>query len=746
MMRFLLCIGVLVPVMLVVVLRLAHAQPVSDSPTKRSVEATRTPESVQVDGRLDEPTWRQAKSIRGFVQNEPDQGVPATFDTEVRLLFDETHLYVGAVLHDPLGPAGLRVPVLQRDFDYDASDVFSLILDPFGDERNAFVFQVNPYGAQRDLQVREGITFNTNWDAVWTARTHITAEGWTTELAIPWATLRYPAPQEGEAPIWGVNFMRGTRRLGETSGWVAWPRSYSPYHMQFAGELRGLEPPPPRMNARVQPYVLLREERTGGESNLDNLDRAKFGGDLKWAVSTSTVLDLTVNTDFAQAEADAQVVNLARYSVFFPEKRAFFLESAGTFDLGYSLFTPFYSRRIGLENGRPVPLDAGLRLTRSTSTEQVGALLIRQRETDFSPASHFAIGRLSRNLGRGGARLGGLVVARHDGAFEDEPATSNIVTTVDGYARLSPTARVTAFISGSRTSGRALPGNGFASYLWLRNNAEWGYVGFLQDIASKHYEASTGFIFRQDVLLNSPAATLDWRPSWRPNAVRKFDPGFSSYVYHRLSDGAFLQADIRVTPIGIAFKNSAYMSLSTGPTWQTLDAEEAAFFRPLGAEIAAGDYRYTRVRLQANSDLTARMVASSNLEIGGFYDGRLSTFAAEMLARPSPHITFKGRYELNAARDLGTAAEEVTSHLVAAEARLALNPRLQFLAFYQYNTLADLGTWNVRLSYEFRPLSYIYLVFNDARYFVSTTQRMAQPALFEPQQQFFFKVNYLAQL
>jgi hypothetical protein len=515
--------------------------------------------------------------------------------------------------------------------------------------------------------------------------------------------------------------------------------------MQFAGELQGLEPPPPRTNVQVQPYALAREKRAGGASTLAGFKRARFGGDIKWAVSTSTVLDLTVNTDFAQVDADEQVVNLGRYSVFFPEKRAFFLESADIFDIGYSLFTPFYSRRIGLEGGRPVPLDAGLRLTRSTLGGQLGALLVRQRATDFAPASHFAIGRLSRNLGRGGARLGGLLVARHDDAFAGKPATTNVVATLDGYARLSTTARVTAFASGSATQGAAGLGDGFASYLWLRNEADWGYVGFVQDVATKHYEASTGFIFRQDVILNSPAATFDWRPSWRPHAVRNFDPGFSAYVYHQPSDGAFLQADLRFRPIGIVFKNSADFSFSVGPSWQTLSAEEAAFFRPLGVKVTEGDYRYVRARIEANSDLTARWVASAEVGTGGFYNGHLTTAAIKGLVRPSPHATFQGSYAVNAARNLGLTGQGPTSHLIGAEARLAWSPRLQVISFYQYNTLAELGAWNVRLSYEFRPLSYIYLVFNDTRSFSSMTDRMTQPDARSDQQQVIFKVSYLTQ-
>lgn len=708
------------------------------------VEAHRVGEPIRLDGSLDEAAWQQAPPLSGFTQNEPDYGKPATFDTEVRLLYDDTHLYVGAVLHDALGRQGVRVPALQRDFNYDASDVFSLILDPFGDERNAFVFQLNPHGAQRDLQVREGIIFNTDWNAVWSGRATINEDGWVVEMAIPWASLRYPAGHSGEARVWRVNFMRGLRRLGEVSGWRPWPRSYSPYHMQYAGELHGLQPPPPRTNVQVQPYVLAREDRTGGRSAYAGWDRAKIGGDVKWAVSPSTVLDLTLNTDFAQADADQQVVNLNRYSVFFPEKRGFFLESAGIFEVGYSLFTPFYSRRIGLEGGQPIPLDVGLRLTSSTPSGQAGALLVRQRGTDLTPATYFGVGRLSRNVGAGGARLGGLLVARHEAGEGDAAPYTNVVATLDGYARLSRTARVTAFASGSTTQGAR--GDGFATYLWVRQNADWGYVGFLQDIASKEYTAATGFVFRRDIMLNSPAANFDWRPAWKPDAVRNFNPGLSAYVYHRLSDREFLQADLRLEPISVVFKNSAEISLSAGPTWQHLEAEEAASFRPLGVPIAPGRYRYLRARLDANTDVSAPIYASASAVTGGFYDGTLTTLSASVLMRASSRATFGGRYELNAARSLGPAGTDVDSHLFGAEARLALNPRVQAVAFYQYNTLADLAAWNVRFSYEIRPLSFLHLVFNDARYYVPTADRMANHGLYDPQQQFLFKLSYLQQL
>ena len=334
-----------------------------------SVRAVRVTGEIRLDGHLDDAAWALAPAVTGFGQVEPDAGQPAgAFATVVRIVYDDRALYVGAVMRDSLGVAGLRVPDLRRDFDYFEHDLFGVTLDPFGDRRTAVAFQVNPAGVLRDLQARDGSAVNREWDGVWNARTAVSDSGWTAEITIPWATLRYPdagAVDAAGAVPWAVQFVRTARRAGMITGWGPWPRQQTPYHMQYAGTLTGLRPPPPRPNLRVQPYALTRGARAGDAPFADGLS-ADVGLDLKWVPSPSTVFDLTVNTDFAQVDADHQVVNLSRFSVFFPERRAFFLENAGVFDVGYSQFTPFYSRRIGLDQGLPVPLLGGARVVRAS--------------------------------------------------------------------------------------------------------------------------------------------------------------------------------------------------------------------------------------------------------------------------------------------------------------------------------------------------------------------------------------------
>ena len=720
----------------------AHAQEVFPPPDNPPVlEAFRTASELRIDGYLNETDWQNASPVSGFTQEEPEQGAPPSFDTEVRVLYDDDNLYISAVCYDAEGPSGIRVQDLRRDFDFFENDVFGVSLDPFEDGRNAIIFQVNPYGVLRDLQVTDGNIFNIDWDATYEARTSIQDDRWIAEIAIPWNVLRYSQEQES----WGINFVRGIRRLGEFSGWSLWPRVFTPYRMDYAGILQNIEPPPPSTNLRVQPYLVMRDERIGETEDLFDAVTPEIGGDVKWAVTPNTVLDLTVNTDFAQADADRQVVNLSRFSVFFPERRAFFLENASLFRVGSSIAAlPFFSRRIGLDTfGQPIPIDTGARLISRTGVRNIGALFVRQRSNNSNPVSHFGVARYSQNLGNSN-RIGALATLRQDEGFDGRPAEFNTVGAIDGLFRLTQTLTLQGMASGSLT--REGEGDGFASYVWLANRSNSGYLGHVQAFITENYNPGVGFVARRDLILTSPAGNLDLRPSWKPDYIRSFNPGFVSYVYHRLSDGAFQESWVTLTPLSIEFVNGAAINLSLEPNWQTLEAEDVEFFRPLGVGLDPGEYSYIRYNAQLQSDLSRRYSGSVEVTTGPYFDGQLTNVSLAARLAPTPHMALSLDYELNRATSLGIEGESVDSHLFGPELRLALNPRFQFNAFYQYNTLVDRARWNVRLSYEFSPLSYVFLVFNDNRYFINETLRRSNPDFFATQQQAIFKVSYLRQL
>jgi hypothetical protein len=679
----------------------ASAQETFPPPAERlRIPARRANAAIQVDGRLAEPDWAAATAMGGFRQIEPHQGQPATFDTEVRVLYDDANLYVGARCRDDLGPEAVRVRNLRRDFDFSTDDVFGVSFDTFRDGHNAMVFETNPWGVRRDQEVLDSDVQDLQWDAAWRVRTDRGSDGWTVEMAIPWRTLRYP-PRASE---WSVNFVRVIRRLNETTGWSPWPRAYNPYRMSYAGLLVGLEPPPPSPNVRLQPYAVVSDRWGSSEDGETDV-----GGDLKWAINPGTVLDLTVNTDFAQADADRQVINLTRFSVLFPEQRPFFLESASLFSAGLERSVrPFFSRRIGLhDDGTPIPIQAGLRLTSRNGQRSAGALLVRQAGTAAFASTTFGVGRIVQNVGQEG-RLGALLTTRYDAPQPGGPSASNAVGTFDAFLRPSAHVYVKGMLSGSATKGAG--GDGLAASLDVTLQSNRLAASWVGEYVGPQYLPATGFLSRPDLIRNNPALMLDWRPAWKPAFVRRFVFHSSANVYHRASDGDFQEAQWFVPLLGAYFSNSGWFLTYLVPNWQQLDAP----FRPLpGVVVAPGRYQFNRFLVSTSTDTSRRFVVRGDFETGPFYDGRSQVLTASAVATPSPHASLAISYTLNALKEMGVGRTDSTTHLFAPTLRLAFDPNLQLTLFYQRNTAAELSTWNARLSWEFRPLSYVYLVYND---------------------------------
>lgn len=307
----------------------------SEQPAAAALEARRLSAPLTLDGRLDEPAWHGVQAATSFEQIIPDQGGAPAWPTSVRVLFDQEFLYFGFEVGDQPGRRP-RVTDLRRDFDYDESDLVGVFLDPFGEGRLGWGFQVTPLGTLRDLQITDGERIDQSWDALWAARVATTPSGWSVEMAIPWKSLRYP---EATLQSWRVNFQRRLRADNQLVGWSPWPRSLNPYRTELAGTVTGLEPPRPSRNLRLTPAVVGRgrDDADGWSSTAD------LSADVKWVPRPDLVLDATINTDFAETEVDEQVVNLNRYSVFLPEKRSFFLE----------ILTESRGRRIALKVAIP---------------------------------------------------------------------------------------------------------------------------------------------------------------------------------------------------------------------------------------------------------------------------------------------------------------------------------------------------------------------------------------------------------
>jgi Domain of unknown function (DUF5916)/Carbohydrate family 9 binding domain-like len=392
---------------------------------ERRLMAVRAAGPVTLDGLPDEAAWNDAPIASHFLQNDPREGEPATFDTEVRVVYDDDALYFAVFAKDD-EPGRLIVNDLKKDFDTDSSDGFRIVLDTFHDARNGYTFATNPAGAKYDAQMaNEGRDRNANWDGIWDVATRTTETGWYAEIRVPFRTLKF---ESRDIQTWGVNFERKVRRLNEDSYWSPLPRIYNLDRVSMAGTVEGLTGLRPGMNLRVKPYAATTSSTLQGSRTTGELDA---GLDVKYGVTTGLVWDFTVNTDFSQVEADEQQVNLTRFSLFFPEKRDFFLENSGIFQFGTNSgqfggggqgggggggreMQLFFSRRIGLsEDGEPIPILGGTRLTGRQGGYSVGVLNIQQREGQMTAAANFTALRLRRDV-LANSDIGAILLNKED--------------------------------------------------------------------------------------------------------------------------------------------------------------------------------------------------------------------------------------------------------------------------------------------------------------------------------------------
>ncbi len=394
---------------------------------ERIAEAVRVERSPRLDGTLGDPVWIQASPITDFRQREPYEGQPATERTEVRVLYTRNEIYFGIACHDSAvnGPVATQ---LRRDVTQELDDYFEIVIDSRRDRRNAYVFQINPLGTQRDALITDEQAGDTQdgdpgWDGIWTSEARITSDGWTATVAIPFSTLNFMRSRD---VVWGVNFKRFIRRKNEEDLWSGWRRTFGATKISQAGELHGIDEISSGRLFIVKPYVL------GGFSHLPANATASGltpgttalhtgGVDIKVGLRSNLVANLTANTDFADSDVDVQQFNLTPYKLFFPEKRQFFLENAGVFafplGLGNNADQLFFSRQIGIDpiTGQQVPINGGAKITGSLDGFELGVIDVDTRSSGPNPGANYAVLRLKRSLWGSGSYIGVMGIDKRSG-------------------------------------------------------------------------------------------------------------------------------------------------------------------------------------------------------------------------------------------------------------------------------------------------------------------------------------------
>ncbi len=686
-----------------------------DSATRPRLTARRATGRISLDGRLDEPDWVRAPVAKDFVQVRPDYVRSTRFPSEVRVLFDDGNLYFGAFNRDSAGLASLRMPDLRRDFTPPDNDVFAVTLGSLGDRRTVYQLQVTPLGSQADVQAFDGgASFSFSWDAMWRVRTTRADSGWIAEIAVPWTSLRYTKGLES----WDINFLRNARRAGQWSAWVPYPRQLTSWRLTYSGLLDSIAPPPPSANLRSRVYGLTETRRNDAVGGF-NGTTGDVGGEVIWAPTANSLFEATVNTDFAQADVDRQVVNLTRFSVFFPEQRQFFLENAdllsaasvaGANPTGGTanpfVVQPFFSRRIGLgDDGTPRPIIGGARYGYRTGRTALGALAMRQGGIGASDtdAADFGVVRASQFFGRS-TRVGGLVAYRDDSRGA---GGSSMVSAVDMLTRFGEQVQLSAMLSNSQQDGRS----GAAATWSLSRNTPGSNIGINGAVVGDEYGPRTGFVSRPDVIMTSPYANITFQPTWRPTGLVWIRPELFTLFFHDPSSRALQEARL--------LANTELLTVAGGSLTPFVERNLQRLVANVallpGVTIAPGTHDYWRYGLEMKTDPSARFASTASLSTGGFFDGTQERAAISGRWSPNPYVSVRASYEINRLRSLGTTDTSLVTHLVGPELRAALNPRVQWSAFWQYNTVQRRSALNTRFSWEFAPLSFLYIVYNDGQ-------------------------------
>jgi hypothetical protein len=717
-----------------------HAQTTEDevglAPSAGSAEINGAPPVI--DGRLEDESWDAAETISNFVQHEPFEGESVSERTELRILYDAQALYVGAWMFDR-DPSGIIVGETRRDASLNDTDALLIVLDTYLDRQNAFVFGTTPAGIEYDGQLtREGQGggsggvrpgqrqqrgsgggLNLNWDGSWDVATSTDERGWYAEFRIPFSTLRYG---RGGPQQWGMNIARHIRRRNEQSFWAPVPRQHTLYRVSLAGTLTGIEAPT-RRTLDMTPYVLSsahRDFETMTEADVTG----DIGGDAKIGLAPSLTLDLTYNTDFAQVEVDDEQINLTRFNLFFPEKRPFFLENAGTFSVGSPRDVElFFSRRIGIESetGTEVPILGGARFSGKVGGVTLGLLNIQTERleevdvatglsSDLAAPTNFSVARVLQELPNR-SRVGAVLVSRLNTADTDD---YNLTYAVDGRVGIGQAVSLDAYAARTQTPGLG-GGEHAVNFSGSYTTRNWNIAGTFREVGA-NFNPEAGFLTRSAyrflstrILRHIRVPSVSWFRELRPHvSYREF------FDLDWFSETRVIHVDSH-----FEFANGAFFQLPA------INFNREGLREPFeiaeGVIIPPGTYDNVELGFAYNTDESAPLSINSRINIGGFYSGHRKGTFGTINARVGATLAAGLRFSYD---DVDLPEGSFETALVSLRVAYSFTPRIYLQSLIQYNNQTDNFSSNVRFGWLNTAGTGLFLVYNDVEFVPQGSRRL----------------------
>ena len=678
-----------------------------------TVRAVRITEPLAVDGALDERVYGDVLPASGFIQTEPLAGTLAAEQTDVWILFDDDNLYISARCWDSAPESEWVAKEMRRDnTGIFQGDNLGILLDTFYDRRNGIVLNINPISGRLDGQMFDERSFNSDWNPIWETRAGRFEGGWTVEVALPFKSMRY---RPGRAQIWGLNVRRSVLRLNEHSYLAPLPAEQGAaglFMSSLAAGVIGLEVPDGSRTLEFKPYAIadLTSDRA---RDLSNDAGGDLGLDVKYGITQGLVADLTVNTDFAQVEADEQQVNLTRFSLFFPEKREFFLENQGVFTFGGAgagAFggggtTPvlFYSRQIGLSQGQEVPIDVGGRLTGRAGKFSLGVLNI---QTDDSPeagamSTNFSVVRVRRDLLRRSS-IGVLFTGR---SVSRVGVGSAETYGIDGLFSFFDNLNINTYWAKTTTPGLREDDLSYRGQLDY-NGDRYG-VQFERLVVGDNFNPEVGFLLRDDFERSFGSFRFSPRPQGIALIRKLTYAGQVDYITDRTG---VLETREAQGQFGIEFESSDQFNATYTRSYEFLDQP---FPIAPGVTIPVGGYGFQDGQMSYTFGQQRRLSGRLSVQHGSFFSGDKTTVGfSQGRLELTPQFSLEPSYSYNRVE---LPEGLFTTQLVRTRTTYTMTPLMFVSALVQYNSSSDSLSTNVRLRWEYTPGSELFIVYNEDR-------------------------------
>lgn len=661
---------------------------------RRQVVAVRVKTPPKIDGLLSDAVWQKAKPSEGFTQTKPDKGKPMTQRTVIRILYDDENIYLGVQCYDS-EPERVIGTEMRRDYEvWLTNDYVRFVLDTYHDLRAGYYFGTNPLGAQVDARVTDNGNFHKSWDAVWDCAATPNSEGWSAEFSIPFRQLRFPSK---EKHLWGFNFARTVRRTDEEGCWSS-VQGLTVTSMSNAGELMGIENISQGHRLELRPTVVGGAEvNYHSETDVDSVRKPSL--DIKYGLTSGLTLDATVNTDFAQVEADEERVNLSRFDMFFEEKRPFFLEGVGIFGgpgpEGSNTLPIFYSRRIGTEAGREVPIRGGLKLTGKVGKQSLGLLNVQTNEVEDIPHTNFSAFRMQRDILRSSSA--GIIF------LNKAPWEGQGNQTFGADLRFNPREEVSIFGSFAKTWTKGLDDKDLAGKI----SASWGNedsrIGASFSDIQENFNPEMGFVRRKDI---------QSRDIWGEKSF-KIRKGIFRSVGSDGHYGVMLDHDGHLEDRHLGL--NTWLELKTGDfvyMWYDKDWEhlDKGWEIREGILIPRGRHESQGYGIYIGTEDSRWLKIGGSYDTGGFYNGDRKSMSLRGHIRPIPKLLITGNYQRNF---IDLPDGDITTNTINSRTIYTFSPDFFVKLFLQWNDDEDLIRSNFLLRYTYQPGSDLYIVYNE---------------------------------